>query len=126
MANGTQNSAKQAGKAASGYGPRAPQHLSAEARDWWKAVVAEVVDLTDSQLKVLQAAAEAWDRCQQARRAIAELGLTFDSKNGPKVRPEVTVENLSAIRFARLVRELNLDIAPPAEPPRPPRIGGRY
>ena len=71
-------------------------------------------------------AAEAWDRCQGARLAIAEHGLTFlDRFDQPRVRPEVAIERDSRTAFCRTLRELGLDVAPPPETPRPNRTGGQ-
>ncbi|MFO0899839.1 MAG: hypothetical protein U0836_20605 [Pirellulales bacterium] len=100
--------------------PPAPAHLSAEAQAWWSATVAEF-DLQGHHLRLLRLAAEAWDRCQQARQALAAGGLTYEDRFGaPRTRPEIAVERDSRLAFARLVRELGLDVAPPAEAPRPP------
>jgi len=71
--------------------------------------------------KLLTLACEAWDRCQQAREALAEHGLTFEDRFGqPRPRPEVAIERDSRMSFARLVRQLALeDIEPPEEVPLP-------
>jgi phage terminase small subunit len=70
-------------------------------------------------------AAESWDRCQQARQAIQKHGLTFDDRFGtPKARPEVAIERDSRLAFARLLRELALDVSEPADEVGPPRITG--
>jgi hypothetical protein len=62
---------------------------------------------------LLTAAAEAWDRCQEARVALAGVGTTYQDRFGqPKSRPEVAIERDSRIAFARLLRELALDGAP--------------
>lgn len=99
-----------------------PEHLAPKTAAWWKRVVAEFA-LEEHHLRILQAACEAWDRMEQARTAIATLGLTYVDRFGaPKTRPEVKVENDSRIAFARMLRELGLDVAGPDEPPRMPRV----
>jgi P27 family predicted phage terminase small subunit len=93
----------------------APGHLSLAMQDWWNSVVAEI-DLEPHRLRVLEAACGAWDRMVEARRAVAEHGLTYLSKDGdPRARPEVAVERDARIAFARLVRDLGLD-TPIAQP----------
>jgi P27 family predicted phage terminase small subunit len=78
-------------------------------QDWWNSVAAEI-DLEPHRLRLLQLACEAWDRCNQAREALAEHGLTYLSKDGdPRPRPEVAIERDARIAFARLVRDLGLD-----------------
>ena len=100
--------------------PRAPKHLRLATRRWWESVLADF-DLEDHHVRLLTRAAEAWDRGEQAREAIAEHGLTFTDRFGsPRARPEVAVERDSRIGFARLLRELALDVDSP-EAPRAPR-----
>lgn len=99
-----------------------PEHLSADMKAWWRVVI-EGYDLDRHHLHLLEAACGAWDRMVQARAALAELGLTYQDQNGcPKPRPEVTIEKDSRIAFARLVRELDLDVDPPPERSRPPAL----
>jgi phage terminase small subunit len=99
--------------------PTAPSHLAPKTRAWWRSVVADY-SLEPHHLHLLQLAGEAWDRAQQARAALAQHGLTFDKKGVPCTRPEVAIERDSRLAFARLVRELDLDVdAPPAERTRP-------
>lgn len=98
-----------------------PDHLTPEAKSWWRSVVSEY-ELADHHLKLLQAAAESWGRMQAARAILDEKGLTYDDRFGaPRARPEIGVERDSRIAFARLVRELDLDLPPP-EAPRPPAL----
>ena len=101
-----------------------PKHLRPATRRWWTAVV-DGWHLEDHHHRLLTLAGEAWDRCAQAREAIAANGLTYDDRFGkPRARPEVAIERDSRIGFSRLVRELNLDDAA-GDPTRPPRIGNR-
>jgi phage terminase small subunit len=96
-----------------------PSHLQAPTREWMRGVAADY-DLEPHHERLLQAAGEAWDRCQEARKAIAKHGLVFINAQGePRTRPEVAVERDSRIAFARLIRELDLDVDPPAERSRP-------
>jgi P27 family predicted phage terminase small subunit len=102
--------------------PEPPAHLSSEAASWWQSVVRDY-SLEPHHLRLLQAACEAWDRCQQAREAVADDGLTFkDSGGNLKANPAVAIERDARTLFARLVRELDLDAESPAERARPPAL----
>lgn len=81
-------------------------------------------ELDAHHVRLLQLAAESWDRGQQAREALGKHGITFTDRFGaPHARPEVAIERDARIAFARLLRELALDVDPPADA-RPPRITG--
>jgi hypothetical protein len=72
--------------------------------------------LDDHHVRLLTLAAEAWDRCSQARRLLDKHGLTYtDRFDAPRTRPEVAIERDCRLAFDRLVRSLDLD-----EPPMPP------
>lgn len=103
--------------------PDAPLHLSDDAKGWWHSVVRDF-DLEPHHLRLLQAACEAWDRCQQARQSLVDHGaLTFtDGSGNIKAHPAVSMERDARTLFARLVRELDLDATGPAESRRPPSI----
>jgi len=104
--------------------PEAPAHLSGDARQWWDAVVNEYL-FTPSELRLLQAASEAWDRAQQARLQVdAEGAVVLDRLGQSRAHPAVAIERDSRAAFARLLRELNLDGGGDAD--RPPRISNRY
>ena len=99
----------------------APKHLSAASREWFAAVVGDYL-LEPHHIRLLTLAGEAWDRAVQARELLKKHGLTYlDRYDCPKPRPEVAIERDSRIAFARLVRELGLDLLEPGES-RPPTI----
>jgi P27 family predicted phage terminase small subunit len=102
---------------------KAPGHLSREAAAWWQQVTADYA-LEPHHLRLLQAACEAWDTMQMARRALADHGgLTFEDSSGNiKAHPAVAMQRDARIAFARLVRELDLDTGAPAEALRPPAL----
>jgi P27 family predicted phage terminase small subunit len=103
--------------------PAAPRHLRAETKAWWREVVSGF-ELESHHLHLLRLAAEAWDRGQEAREILAKEGLTYEDRFGqPRSRPEVAIERDARISFARLLRELALDVDPPKET-RLPRLLG--
>jgi P27 family predicted phage terminase small subunit len=92
-----------------------PKHLRAASSQWWKEVVGEF-DLDSHHIRLLTKACEAFDRSEQAREAILKYGLTFEDRFGaPRARPECAIERDSRLAFARLVREIGLDVSPPSE-----------
>lgn len=101
--------------------PEAPSHLQPETQKWFKAVLADF-DLEPHHVRLLTLAAEAWDRGEEAREAIATDGAYVKDRFGQlKAHPAVAVERDSRIGFARLLRELALDVSAPGES-RPPGI----
>ena len=74
-------------------------------------------------IRLLTLAAEAYDSAQGAREVLQREGKIFiDRFDQPKPRPEVAIQRDSAISFARLLRELDLDVYVPAERSRPPAL----
>ena len=103
-------------------GPQAPAHLEPATREWWLSVVT-TWELDEHHVRLLTLAAEAFDRGVQARQILGRKGLTFKDRFGqPKPRPEVAIERDSRVSFARLLRELDLDVEPPAEGRRIPLL----
>ena len=101
-------------------GPAPPRHLRPATRKWFATVLSEY-ELEPHHIRLLTLAGEAFDRCQDAREAIAKHGTTYIDRFGsPKARPEVAIERDSRIAFARLLRELDLDVPPPDT--RPPAL----
>ena len=104
----------------------APKHLKPATREWYESVCSGY-HLEEHHARLLQSAAEAWDRTQQAREALAANGLIYtDRFDQPRSRPEIGIERDSRLAFARLLRELALDVeAPASDESRPPVIVGR-
>lgn len=101
---------------------RPPSHLRTATAKWFRQVLTDY-ELEDHHIRLLTLAAEAWDRSCQAREVIDAQGLTFSDRFGqPKARPEVAIERDSRIGFARLLRELDLDVEAPSEANRPPAL----
>jgi phage terminase small subunit len=99
-----------------------PKHLRPTTKAWFSSVLAEY-SLEPHHVRLLTLSAESWDRCCESREALAEHGLTFIDRYGsPRARPEAAIESQSRIAFARLCRELDLDVDPPVQGKRPPAL----
>ena len=102
--------------------PKAPAHLESATARWWRGVLDDF-DLEPHHVRLLTLAAESWDRTVAAREAIDANGMTYTDRFGaPKARPEVAIERDSRLAFARLIRELDLDVEPPPDRGRPPAL----
>lgn len=91
---------------------KAPKHLRAATRRWFGQMT-ETFEFESHHLRILQAAAEAWDRGQMAREVIAKEGLTIRDRFG-QVRPHplLAVERDSRLAFTKLIKDLHLDSEP--------------
>ena len=108
-----------------GRPPRPPAHLRAPTRRWWSWVV-ETYAMEGHHMKILTAAAETWDRRQEARDVMAKQGAFYvDRWGAPKAHPAAAVERDCNVLFLRQLRELRLDVDQPGEDERPPRIPER-
>jgi P27 family predicted phage terminase small subunit len=102
--------------------PKPPKHLQKATKTWFEHVVS-TWELEEHHVRLLTLAGEAWDRAEQARTTIAKVGLTYMNKAGePRRHPAVQIEHDARIGFARLLRELALDVSTPADDSRPPGI----
>jgi P27 family predicted phage terminase small subunit len=92
---------------------RPPKHLSPATRRWF-AEICEQYSFESHHLRVLQAAAEAWDRCQAAREVVTAEGLIVSTRLGErKPHPAISVERDNRLAFLRAIRELGLDLDQP-------------
>jgi phage terminase small subunit len=102
--------------------PLAPKHLRPETRVWWRAVVRDWT-LEEHHRRLLTLLAECWDRVQEAREKVEKDGAYLPDRFGQmRAHPALSVERQEMVAFARLLRELDLDVTPPPEPPRPARL----
>src|SRR5215469_16208537 len=91
--------------------PKPPSHLAPATKAWWSSVLAKYV-LDEHHIRLLTAAAEAWDRYQDARKVIAQQGATYTDRFGaPRLRPECAIERDSRLAFAKMLGQLDLDAA---------------
>jgi P27 family predicted phage terminase small subunit len=95
--------------------PEPPEHLSQEMRNWWTQIVNEFI-LESHHVRLLQLACEAWDRQVAARQLLAEQGMVIPTGTGShKPHPAVGIERDAKTQFARLLRELDLDVEMPKQ-----------
>jgi len=92
--------------------PKSPKHLRAPTQRWFQAMI-EQFEFESHHLRILQAACEAWDRCQLCREAIRREGMTTIDRFG-QVRPHplLATERDSRLAFAKLLKDLHLDSEP--------------
>lgn len=100
--------------------PKAPAHLSDEARRWWGAIMDEFqIDDRAGELLLLLAM-ESFDRMRAAQRSIeAEGAVTADRFGQLRPHPAVLIERDSRTALQRALKQLNLDVMPPNPVGRP-------
>lgn len=102
--------------------PRPPQHLLPSTRKWWTSVVTDYV-LADHHVLLLTGSGSAWDRAEEAREAVAKDGPYFTNRHGEiKPHPGIAVERDNRALFAKLLRELDLDVEAPPSAVRAPEL----
>ena len=104
--------------------PPTPAHLSRRAREFWHRVSRAYV-LEPQQLELLRRCCEQLDRADLAGALIRLQGLTtLDRFGQPRENPAVGIERQASLALSRLLRELNLDVAPPDARPSTLAYGG--
>ena len=90
--------------------PKAPNHLSPEARCLWDKLLGQW-SLDAGGLVILESALEAFDRLRQAQKILKRDGLTTKDRFGQlKAHPLLLVERDSRNSMARLFRQLGIDL----------------
>lgn len=87
----------------------APKHLSPASRRLYLSVTGSY-DLEPWHVRVLVEALQSLDRAEQARRQLDKEGLTVAGRFGPRAHPLLNVERDHRASFARLMKQLGLDI----------------
>jgi len=91
----------------------APTHLGKRAKHFFQSIVADF-EFEDHHVEILTEAANALDRAERCRLQIAKAGETFVDRWGQlRPHPLLAAERDSRALFARLLRELGLDIVAP-------------
>jgi terminase small subunit-like protein len=99
---------------------RNANNLAPDTLAWFNGVLEDYV-LEPHSIRLLTLAAQAWDRCQEARAQLHKDGLVIESRQGIKPHPCIAIERDSANRFAALIKQLELDVDEPKRGPgRPP------
>lgn len=102
--------------------PAPPKGLRPATRRWFNQVVARW-ELEPHHVRLLSLAARSWDEAEAAAKLIRIEGLIVTQPSGAKrPHPAARVGNEARALFARMIRELDLDLEPPAEVRRPPTL----
>lgn len=93
--------------------PKAPAHLTPEAKGMWGAIVDEWVLGPDS-LPLLRAGLESWDLYQVCRSQVMQEGATVKTGDGMiRQHPALKASNDALTQFRQCFRQLGLE--PPKE-----------
>jgi phage terminase small subunit len=98
--------------------PRPPKGLTPAARRFWRETLA-AFELEPHHLSLLEQACRTLGTIEEAEAAIARDGAYVSGRFGVRSHPAAAVRDRNRIGFARLVRELGLDLEAPANS-RPP------
>jgi P27 family predicted phage terminase small subunit len=103
---------------------KAPPNLQPQTKRWF-VEIADSYILESHHRRLLSLACEAWDRRTAALEELKANGSYYVDRHGVRrANPALGIERDQRVSFARMLRELGLDIEPPLDR-RPPRLGGR-
>jgi len=92
---------------------KVPEHLKRASKAWFRQVMRNY-ELEPHHVRLLTLACEALERAEDAQKMLRKEGLIYSDRFGaPHPRPEVKIKEQAEIIFARLLRDLALDIEPP-------------
>lgn len=91
--------------------PRAPAGLSKAAKTLWSRLITEYGIRDAAGLAVLEQAARAFDRAEEARRMLDRDGCVVKDRWGQKkAHPAATVERDARAAFLAAIRQLGVEI----------------
>ena len=100
--------------------PKAPPHLTREAKSLWRAILEEY-DLEASERAILKMALENYDRAQRCREQIDKEGATVRDPSGRvRAHPALQAEKNAISAYLQAMRLLALNEEPPKPVGRPP------
>lgn len=103
---------------------RAPKHLSADSKGWYRRIAAEYGVDDDAGKLLLQTAMEAFDRMRRCQEAIERDGEQVkDRFDQLKPHPLLQTERDARSQMLAALKQMNLDIEPLRD--RPGRPAGR-
>jgi P27 family predicted phage terminase small subunit len=103
--------------------PKAPAHLSATAKKWWRALTDLYEFDSPDSVMTLECVMECFDRATMARQMVEKEGIAVKDRFGqPKAHPATIIERDAKMAMLRALRALGLDVIPPGSLPigRPP------
>jgi hypothetical protein len=99
-----------------------PKSLKEKGKKFYKKILSEYVFENSHHFQFLEQAAVCLDRIYEAGKLLENEGRIVKDRFGqPREHPAAKMERDNKILFARLLRELGLDLAK-AEAPRPPTL----
>ncbi len=86
----------------------APRHLSADARQMWREIIAEYDGWGVAELSILCSALEAFDRMRQAQKKLGKSLITEDKYGQVRPHPCVAIERDSRKAYLRALNQLGI------------------
>ena len=86
----------------------APPHLSADARQMWREVIAEFDGWGVAEFSILCSALEAFDRMKQAQKELRKKLFMKDKYGRVRVHPCVAIERDSRKAYLHALRQLGI------------------
>jgi phage terminase small subunit len=101
--------------------PGVPKHLSKKAKELFQDITADY-DLESHHIEILRLLCECLDRLEVCRKQLKRDGVFIVNRFGEsKIHTALREEREQKVLFARLARELNLDLEIPESPRKPRR-----
>jgi len=102
---------------------QAPKYLNNAGKEFWKRVLSEFVFDNEHDFKRLELGCQCLDNIEIGRKEIEAKGSFYiDRFKQPKHHPGYGLIKDNMIIFTRILRELSLDIEPPIDAKRPPKL----